>query len=102
MVKTPCFHCRARGFNPWSGNFCMLWDAGRKKKKERVRSPGAPREGLADLGERLEMEHNSTGREMRVGEGITRKRVGQEGQSALWCGSSLGSEHLNLFWYVQT
>ena len=40
-----------------------------EKKKERVRSPGPPREALADLGERLEMEHNSTGREMRVGEG---------------------------------
>ena len=33
MVKTLCFHCRAREFNPWLGNFCMLWDAGRKKKR---------------------------------------------------------------------
>ena len=20
MVKTPCFHCRGHGFDPWSGN----------------------------------------------------------------------------------
>ena len=29
MVKTPCFHCRVHGFNPWLGNMA--------KKKEKKR-----------------------------------------------------------------
>ena len=33
VVKTPCFHCRGHGFNPWSGNFRMLRGVAKKKKK---------------------------------------------------------------------
>ena len=35
VVRTPCFHCRGPGFDPWSGNedptSCA---AGQKKKKK--------------------------------------------------------------------
>ena len=35
VVKTPCFHCRGCGFNPWSGKFHMPCGAAKKEKKRK-------------------------------------------------------------------
>ena len=35
MVKTPCFHSRDRGFNPWSEN-SRCCEAQPKKKKKKL------------------------------------------------------------------
>ena len=34
MVKTPCFHCRGRGFDPWSRNADLPWCTEWAKKKK--------------------------------------------------------------------
>ena len=35
VVKTPCFHCRGHGFDPWSGNsdptHCVMWPDKKKR-----------------------------------------------------------------------
>ena len=35
VVKTPCFQCRGRGFDPWLGKFHMPGYAAKGKKKKR-------------------------------------------------------------------
>ena len=30
MVKTPCFHCRGRGFHPWLGKSHMPYSVGQR------------------------------------------------------------------------
>ena len=39
MVRTPCFHCRGPGFNPWSGSTAKR----KKNKKVTHRKPELPR-----------------------------------------------------------
>ena len=34
MVRTPGFHFRGHGFNPWSGNYNPTYQTVKKKKKE--------------------------------------------------------------------
>ena len=34
LVKTPCFHYRRQGFDPWPGKFHMLCGMAKKRKKE--------------------------------------------------------------------
>ena len=34
VVKSQHFHYRGRGLDPWSGKFCMLHGAAKKKKKK--------------------------------------------------------------------
>ena len=45
VVKTPCFHCRRHGFNPWSGNQDATWHSQnkikKKKKKKMMKGKGA-------------------------------------------------------------
>ena len=40
MVRTPRFHCRGHGFNPWSGNqdpaSREVWPKGKKKKSNKL------------------------------------------------------------------
>ena len=40
-VKIPRFRCRGRGFDPWSGRFCM--PLSKAKKREREREKQKPR-----------------------------------------------------------
>ena len=35
VVKTLCFHCRGRGFDPWLGKFRMPHSVAKKKKKKK-------------------------------------------------------------------
>ena len=48
MVKTPCFQCRGRGFDPWSGNLgpTAVW-CGKKKKISFI---SKTKHGLRDSG----------------------------------------------------
>ena len=39
MVKTLRFHCRGRGFNPWSGKFHVPHGVAKKKKKNSLVTP---------------------------------------------------------------
>ena len=38
VVKTPCFHCREHGFNPWSGNEDPTCHAAWLKKAKQLHS----------------------------------------------------------------
>ena len=33
MIKTPRFHCRGHGFDPWSGKFRLPLQCGQKRKE---------------------------------------------------------------------
>ena len=44
VVKTPCFHCRGHGFNPWSGTKIPHATAWLKKKKMRWERKGGFRD----------------------------------------------------------
>ena len=39
VVKTPCFHCRGHGFDPWPGKFHMPGSGQKRKKKTKTRKP---------------------------------------------------------------
>ena len=45
VVRTPCFHCKERGFDPWLGNYRSYMPslAAKKKKKEQNQNPAFPR-----------------------------------------------------------
>ena len=51
MVKTPCFHCRGSGFNPWLGTKIphTTWYSKKKKKKNPKAGCGILLTGLAHL-----------------------------------------------------
>ena len=43
-VKTPCFHCRGHGFDPWTGKFLMPHCVAKKKNKNK--SMGGVNKGI--------------------------------------------------------
>ena len=59
VVKTPCFHCRGPGFDPWSGNL-RFWQKKKKGSGPLARRRGS---GRSDDLVRMTME-----KKQRIGE----------------------------------